>query len=255
MLVDPSRRWFVRPKKVSAEAARGLRLFCFPHAGAAASTYRPWFEELPHLDVIAVQPPGRENRLAEAPFQDCRSYVASLAPAIRPLLDRPFVFYGHSLGALVAFELTRALRAEGAPLPRHLFVSGRRAPHRGIHSKGMHAMGDAELLAELRDYGGTPPELLDNAELMALMLPIARADFAIHETYEFLPGEPLALPISALGGLGDVEVPREDIDAWRELTTGPFVLRLLPGGHFFVHAQRATLQRAILTDLARSAAR
>jgi medium-chain acyl-[acyl-carrier-protein] hydrolase len=252
MLPEATRRWFVRPRHLTAEASRALRLFCFPHAGAAASTYRPWFQELKHLDVLAVQPPGRESRLAERPFEACAPYVAALLPAMLPLLDRPFAFYGHSLGALIAFELTRALRAAGAPSPSHLFVSGRRAPHRPGQNKGMHAMSDADLLAELRFYGGTPPELLDNAELMGLMLPISRADFAIHETYTFVPSEPLDVPISALGGLGDEEVPREAIDAWRELTTGPFSLRMLPGGHFFVQEQRAAIHRAVLTDLARA---
>ncbi len=247
MTPDSARRFLVRPRP---NPRAKVRLFCFPHAGIGASTYRPWSTDLPMLDVVAIQPPGRESRINEPSFQDYRPYVDAVVPAIQGLVDLPFAFFGHSLGALIAFETCRTLRAHGLPMPFKLFVSGRRAPHLNTGDKGLSQMSDKDLLEELRNYGGTPEELLANEELMSLMLPIVRADFRVHEAYVHEPGEPLNIPMAAFGGIGDPEVPREHIDAWRQHTSAEFLLRMLPGEHFFVLRERALVQRAILTDLA-----
>jgi medium-chain acyl-[acyl-carrier-protein] hydrolase len=240
--------WIVRAKP--RPAAR-LRLFCFPYAGVGASAYRPWATALdPAIELCAVQPPGREERIGTPPFSRLDPLLDALAPAVQPLLDRPFVFFGHSLGALVGFELARRLRRLGAPEPRHLFVSGRRAPQLPIREEVLHTLPDAALKEELRRFNGTPDAALQHEELMALVLPVLRADLAIHETYVHRVEPPLGMPISAFGGEGDPEVPEANLAAWKEQTTKAFRLRLLPGDHFYLQAGRAPLLAAITEDLA-----
>lgn len=233
------RSWVVRPRPTPGAA---LRLFCFPHAGVGASTYRAWATELgASIEVCAVQPPGRESRMMETPFRDAGALVAALVPALLPFLDRPFVFFGHSLGSLIAFESCRALRRQGGPLPARLLVSGRRAPHLRVRDKALHAMPQEELIAELRSYNGTPDDLLANTELMDLMLPVIRADFAIHETYAHLAEAPLPMPIAAFGGIDDPNVAREHLAAWEEHTTSTFSRCMFPGDHFYHLRDRAPL--------------
>src|SRR5262249_19393623 len=151
----------------------------------------------------------------------------------------------HSLGALVAFELARRLRRDGGPQPARLFVSGCPAPQARTREKSVHTLPDAEFIEELRRLKGTPAVVLADDELMELLLPTLRADFALCEPYAFAPGPPLTCPISALGGLADDTVSRHDLDPWREQTTGPFRLRLLPGDHFFLQAGQPLLLRAL----------
>jgi medium-chain acyl-[acyl-carrier-protein] hydrolase len=176
--------------------------------------------------------------------------VEALAGALRRYLDRPFAFFGHSMGALVAFELCRRLQREECGRPICLLASGCGAPHvRSAHS-AIHALPAAQFSQELRRLNGTPAAVLDDNELMELVLPTLRADFRLCETYEYLSGPPLACPIVALGGLGDDTVSRQDLDAWREQTTGRFRARLLPGDHFFLHSSGCLLLEAIARDLA-----
>jgi medium-chain acyl-[acyl-carrier-protein] hydrolase len=241
--------WILR---LRPESAAPLRLFCFPFAGVGPSVYRAWPAELgPGVDVCGVAPPGREGRFVEPAFTRLEPLIDALYPAILPFLDRPFAFFGHSLGSLVSFELTRRLRREKQPLPAHLFVSGRRAPQLPIREERYHLLGDEELTATLRTYNGTPGAALEHAELMELMLPILRADFAVHETYEHVVEAPLEVPISAFGGVGDPTVPAERLEAWTAQTTKAFQLRLLPGDHFYLNAGRSDVIRAMASDLAR----
>jgi surfactin synthase thioesterase subunit len=239
--------WIVRPKP--RPAAR-LRLFCFPYAGVGASAYRAWAGDFDAtVEVCPVQLPGREDRLGVPAFTRIEPLVDAVAAAIRPYLDRPYALFGHSLGALVAFELTRLLRRVGAPQPLHLFVSGRRAPQLPIRDEVLHTKPDAELKEELRRFNGTPEAALQHEELMALVLPLLRADFAVHETYTYRPEPPLAMPISAFGGQGDPEVPEENLTAWKEQTTKGFKLRMFPGDHFYLQASRGPLLTAVAEDL------
>ncbi len=174
--------------------------------------------------------------------------VEALAGAL-PLADLPFAFFGHSLGALIAYELARALRRRGGPEPLALLLSGRRGPRVPPREEPIHALPEAEFMARLRELNGTPEEVLEHGELMALLLPLLRADFALHETWELRPEEPLGIGISAFGGLADPEVTREDLEDWRGETRGRFRLRMLPGDHFFLHSERALLIEAVARDL------
>lgn len=245
---SPNQRWLAY--REPNPRAR-LRLFCFPYAGGGASVYRGWAASLPgDLEVCPVQLPGRESRLRDQPYTHLEPLVQALADVLPPYLDLPFVFFGHSLGSLVAFELARELRRRGAALPLHLFASGRRAPHLPPREEPIHDLPEPEFIEKLRELNGTPEEVLQHAELMRLLVPILRADFAVNETYVFVPEEPLDCGISAFGGLGDEEVTREDLAAWREHSRGRFRLRMLPGDHFFLHGGRDLVTEALARDLA-----
>lgn len=236
---------YYRPKSESK-----LRLFCFPYAGGSASVFRAWSDLLPpEIEICPVQLPGRENRLQESLFTHMVPLVGALGQALLPYLDRPYAFFGHSMGALLCFELTRYLGQMNVPDPLRLFVSGHRAPQLTDHSQPIHDLPESAFLEELRRLKGTPDEVLQNTELLNLVIPALRADFAVCETYRYAPAKPLLCPISALGGLEDEEVPRGDLAAWREQTRGSFTLRFFVGNHFFIHTARNSLLHAVLRDL------
>src|SRR5205814_4666171 len=172
-----------------------LRLFCFPYAGGGASIFRTWSENLPpEIEACPIQLPGRESRLLEAPFSQLFSLIEPVAQALLPYLDMPCAFFGHSMGALVSFELARYLRRQHGLSPVHLFVSGRRAPQLSDPDPPIHPLPEAEFLEELRSLKGTPEEVLQNTELLQLLLPLLRADFAVCETYAYAPETPLLCP-------------------------------------------------------------
>ena len=226
-----------------------IRLFCFPYAGGGPAIYRLWPQSLPSLvEVCVAQLPGRGTRLRDQPFTSLDTLIEAAAEAIAPLLDKPFALFGHSMGAMISFELARRLREQGRPQPAHLFVSGRQAPQLPKQDPISHNLPEADLRRELLRLNGTPKEVLEHPELMELMLPLLRADFSVVETYVYRPGVPLDCPLTAFGGLRDSEVSREQLDAWREQTTGEFALRMLPGDHFFLNdAQAQTLLLSALT--------
>jgi medium-chain acyl-[acyl-carrier-protein] hydrolase len=212
-----------------------IRLFCFPFAGAGALIFHAWPDRLPaEVEVCPVQLPGRGTRLKEPPFTRLPPLVEALAQALIPLLDKPFAFFGHSLGALVSFELARRIRRESGLLPVRLFVSACDAPEIPHRGRAIHDLPKAELLTELRRLNGTPSELLDHEELMEIALPLLRADFAIYETYLYSTESPLDCPISAFGGLQDRRVLMSNLEAWRSHTNVSFSLQRLPGDHFFL---------------------
>jgi medium-chain acyl-[acyl-carrier-protein] hydrolase len=240
--------WIVRPRPRPRAA---LRLFCLPYAGGAASLFAPWAGALPEtIELVAVQPPGRAERLFEPPHATMAALVEALLTALMPLIDRPFALFGHSMGALVSFELARALRRAGGPAPAHMIVSGHRAPQLPSARPPTHRLPEPEFLAELQRLNGTPPEVLAHQELMQLLIPLLRADFAICETYAYTEAPPLACPILALGGLADAHVARADLEAWRPQTSAGFALRMLPGDHFFLNAERHLLLRLLARELA-----
>ena len=240
-------RWLptVRPRPGAK-----VRLFCFPYAGGGASVFRGWADGLPgSVEVRPVQLPGRETRFGEPAFTRLPPLVEALAEALRPCLDRPFAFFGHSLGALVAFELARRLHRGHDVQPVCLFVSGCGAPPTRTPETSLHTLPAAAFREGLRRLNGTPQEVLDNDDLMDFLFPTLRADFALCETYAYRAGPPLDCPVSALGGLGDDRVSRDDLDAWREQTTGPFRLRMLPGNHFFLQTAQQPLLQAVAQEL------
>ncbi len=225
-----------------------LRLFCFPYAGAGALIFRTWSDGLPaDVEVCPVQLPGRGTRLMERPFTHFSPLIEALAQALVPLLDKPFAFFGHSLGALVSFELVRRIRRQYGVHPVHLFVSAGRAPQIPHRGRPIHTLPDREFLMELRRLNGTPSELLGHEELMEIMLPVLRADFAVYETYRYSTEPPLNCPISAFGGLQDHEVSESDLEAWRAQTSVSFSLRMFPGDHFFL--KQPLLLRALSQEL------
>jgi medium-chain acyl-[acyl-carrier-protein] hydrolase len=240
--------WIIRPRP---NPRARLRLFCLPYAGGGASTYRGWPAYLPaDIEVVAVQFPGREERLIEPAFSHASDLCLQLAAVLAPYLDRPFALFGHCMGGLVAFELTRLLRTIGAPSPVHLFISGHCGPQKVYCFPPMAGMSDAELVALIRRLGGTPDEVLADGDVMPLLLPLLRCDLTICESYRYVPAEPLACPISVFGGILDKVVRRTDLLAWGAETRGGFQARMFPGGHFFFDDMKPRLLQAITDDLA-----
>ncbi|HEV2864405.1 MAG TPA: alpha/beta fold hydrolase [Pyrinomonadaceae bacterium] len=227
-----------------------LRLFCFPYAGGSALIYRQWADQLPpQVEVCAVQLPGRGHRIREAPLSRMAPLAALLARDIRPLLDKPFAFFGHSMGATISFELARLLRRDGAPQPSHLFVSGRSAPQVPDTDPPTYDLPEPEFIEHLRRLNGTPPEVFDEPDLLRVMLPLVRADFEVIQTYAYEEEPPLDCPITVYGGLLDGEVKREHLDAWCAQTKAPCAMRLFPGDHFFINANRDLLLQTLTRDL------
>jgi medium-chain acyl-[acyl-carrier-protein] hydrolase len=234
-------------------AAR-LRLFCFPYSGADASLFYRWQESLPPgVEVCPVQLPGRGARLPEPPFTGLAPLIEACGTALRPWFDQPFAFFGHSLGALISFELARWTRKHLGMEPARVFASGCGAPQLPERETAMHHLPDAEFLDALRGLNGTPEAVLAQPELRELILPILRADFTICETYAYRDEPPLQCPISAYGGLQDPHVGRDRLDAWRAQTTGAFLVRMFPGDHFFINTDRALLMRVLAQELQRIA--
>ncbi|MFN3647975.1 MAG: thioesterase II family protein [Armatimonadota bacterium] len=228
-----------------------MRLVCFPHAGAGASSFFAWGQALPpEIEVCSALMPGRESRIAEVPFTRMAPLVERLATALEPWLDRECAFFGHSLGALVAFELARELARRGLPLPRRLFLSGRRAPTLPLEGDLLHPLPDEELVEQIRvRYGGIPREILNEPELVRYFLPVIRADVELFETYTCEPGPPLACPFSLYNGRDDHQVSETGVEAWRQLTSAGFEARRFPGGHFYLHEYRQEVLTALAADL------
>ncbi|WP_225840198.1 thioesterase II family protein [Streptomyces sp. NK08204] len=215
------------------------RLVCFPHAGGSASYFLPVSAALsPAVDVLAVQYPGRQDRRAEPCIEDIGTLADEAFRALVAWADRPLTFFGHSMGAIMAFEVARRFAREGMDAPVHLFASGRRAP--SVHrDENVHQRGDDEILAEMVSLGGTDARLLADEELVRMVLPSIRADYKAVERYRCEPGAVLSCPVTALTGDADPRTSIEDARAWAAHTTAGFELRVFEGGHFFL-TSRAT---------------
>jgi surfactin synthase thioesterase subunit len=214
------------------------RLFVFPHAGAGASAYRLAAYLPDTVEVCTVQLPGREGRFAEAPLTSLDDAVAALAPLIADHTDLPYAFFGHSMGALIAFETARRLRAHGTRLPERLFLSGMRAPGRPDRDP-RHTLPDDELLATA-EFDGV------DAELRELLLPLLRADLTLCETYTYRAEAPLPCPVTALAGSDDDSVDERELAEWRQHTCAEFELHLFAGApHLYVRGAEEQLAQTI----------
>jgi len=212
-----------------------VNVFCFPFAGGGASFYRAWARSAPPwINLVAVQPPGREERMAETPIDRMGPFVDAALEGLAPYLAHPFALFGHSMGAMVSYELAQAMRRRGGPQPLHLFVSGDPAPGLVASMPKMHHLPQDRFLEEVGKLGGLPEEILGHAELMELLIPRFRADLTVTGTYVYSEQPPLTCPITAFGGLEDHLVAPEALEAWREYTLGAFHSQIFPGGHFFV---------------------
>jgi medium-chain acyl-[acyl-carrier-protein] hydrolase len=229
-----------------------VRLICLPFAGGSANHYWDWPTYLsPDVEVVAVQLPGRADRLAEAALDSVDPLADQLLDGLSPYLDLPLAIFGHSMGALIGFELVRRLRATGRE-PVHFFASGCPAPHLARdRSTDRHLLPDREFLSAVVAMDGVPREVLEEPELVELVLPALRSDFTLVETYGFRPQPPLSCPVSAFGGDHDAEVSRGEVEAWSCHALDRFRFRMLPGGHFFVNTCRPALLRLIDEELAR----
>jgi medium-chain acyl-[acyl-carrier-protein] hydrolase len=241
-------RWIARR---SGPSRAKVRLFCFPHAGGTTLAYRRWQTRWSEHDVevCPVQLPGRENRLDEPAFRQIEPLVQALAVALAPLCDRPFAFFGHSMGTLAAFELAHQLRARGLPEPSTLLMSAHRAPSRTRSRPAIHALPGPAFASALRELGGTPEAVLTEPDLFELFTPTLRGDLEVTETYRYAPRPPLRCPITVFGGREDPRVDPDELEAWRSETQGAFDLRLFEGGHFYLKDREAEVLAAIDTRL------
>ncbi|MCU7728823.1 alpha/beta fold hydrolase [Actinoplanes sp. KI2] len=233
---------FVRRARRSG---RRFRLFCFPHAGAGAGYFAEWPALLPpEVELVAVQLPGREDRLTEPAFDRVDRTVRTVAVALRPYLQGSFAFFGHSGGALLAFELARLLRKRRLR-PQHLFLSGQPAPGSPAPVDHIHALPDDQFRDALARLDGMSADVTANEQLMQLLMPTLRADFALWENYEYQPEPPLDSAITALGGDADERAPVASLAAWQAHTTGPCVVRTFPGGHFYLNQAAGEIAGAV----------
>jgi medium-chain acyl-[acyl-carrier-protein] hydrolase len=228
------------------DARARVRLLCFPYAGGSAFAFRRWPGLLsPEVEVCPVHLPGRGMRLRETPFTDLRRLVDAFVPVMAEHLERPFAFFGHSMGGAIAFELSRRLRSDYGVEPLHLFISGRRAPHLPDTEPPIYNLPEPEFKEELRRLNGTPAELLEHEELMEMMIPLLRADISVSQTYKCESRPSLTCPLTVFGGLEDTHDEPEGLRAWREHTTGEFNAVMFEGGHFFINTAEQPLLRAL----------
>jgi medium-chain acyl-[acyl-carrier-protein] hydrolase len=234
-----------------------LRLFCFPYAGGGTTQYHGWAKTLsPSIELYAVRFPGRESRLREAPHVRIEPLVEELSNALSPYFDKPFAFFGHSMGALVSFELTRLLSRQNGTQPLCLIVSGHRAPHLPERETPLYHLPDNELVHVMQErYNGIPQFVTSNPEILELFLPTIRADVTVLDTYCYREEGALSLPIAAFGGYSDPSVTQYELDQWGRHTTTAFSLRMFSGDHFYIQSAQNEMLQALNVELAHYLAR
>ena len=236
----------------SSRAPRAeCRLFCLAYAGGSSSIYASWQNTLPDfIEVLPIQLPGRGSRMGEKPFTDLSQTAQAIHDALLPWFkEKPFAFFGHSMGATIGFEVARRLESEDGIRPFAMFASGRQAPHVPDRYPPIYNLPHDQFIRELKRLNGTPREVFEHQELMDLVVPILRADFQAIDTYRYIPAAPLECPIVALCGENDQDVHREDIEAWRIHTSQDFRCRIFPGDHFYLHSQRPALLQELAQEI------
>ncbi|MBD0673249.1 thioesterase II family protein [Streptomyces sp. CBMA156] len=238
--------WF---RRFNPSDSAPARVVIFPHAGGSASYYLEYSNALaPHADVLAVQYPGRQNRIGEPTIDSVTGLAEQLYRELRDWTDLPLAFFGHSMGAAVAFETARCFERDGVRGPDRLFVSAVRAPSVPRESR-MHRLPDGELLAKMIELGGTDEQILAFPELRDMILPSLRADYTAIETYRCAPDATVSLPITALAGDDDPNATIEQVSLWEGHTTGAFDLRVFPGGHFYLADETEAVVRVLTAHL------
>ena len=213
--------------------------------------FRDWQHSFPaQIQICPVELPGHGTRALERPYAGMPELIEALEEGLGPWLAEPFAFFGHSMGALIAFELVRKLRSEHGPLPVHLIVSGRRAPQLP-QDRTTYNLSDADFDDELRRIGGTGNDVVKDPEIMELMKPVLRADFQVCQDYKYSYQLPLQCPMTVLGGTNDLDVTFEHLTAWREQTTGEFAVSVFPGNHFFIQSASSAVLQLVARDLSR----
>jgi medium-chain acyl-[acyl-carrier-protein] hydrolase len=226
-----------------------LRVFCLPYAGGGASTFRDWPRHLPsEIEVCPIQLPGREERIREPSYTRMELLAPAIVEAIEPLLDRPFAFFGHSMGAAVVHAVASILSGSGRSAAL-LLVSARRAPHLPV-SREFSGLPETLFWDELRRLGGIRDEVLRDNNLMQLLTPLLRADFELSERYTLELLSPLDIPIVTYGGIVDADVSRSELAAWSAVTRREFRLRMFSSGHFFLQDQKDQFLQYLARDLA-----
>jgi surfactin synthase thioesterase subunit len=226
-----------------------VRLFCFHYAGGGASVFQRWPDCLPAaVEPVAIQLPGREDRFAEPAYDHMQPLIERLAAAVGPHLDRPYAFFGYSMGARVCLALAQLLHRRGLPVPRMLLVGGSPAPNLGLPVPGWNE-SEERLALYLRLLGGTPSDVLDAPDLLALLLPTLRADLTVVATWPYQESPRLSCAIRAFAGADDRYASPARMQAWRDETHSSFTLTVLPGGHFFIHSAAAQLLDSVRREI------
>lgn len=233
-------------RRYSPVANARARLLCLPHAGGSASFYLPFTRELgPELDALTVQYPGRQDRRHEPCVDSITGLADALVDEVLPWADRPLAIFGHSMGAMIAFELALRLEQKGTQ-SLVLFASGRRAPSRLRDNPApVHLRDEQGMIAELRALSGTDVRVFEDEELLRMALPAIRGDYKAAETYRYVPGPRLAAPVHALVGTDDPKVTVDEVRAWADHTDGGFEMDTHPGGHFYLTAQMASVAATV----------
>jgi medium-chain acyl-[acyl-carrier-protein] hydrolase len=227
-----------------------IRLFCFPYAGGGTHIFRDWHNKLPHvIKVCPIQLTGREERISEPFYVSMPELIETMSKELEPYLHSPFAIFGHSMGAKIGFEFARAVRRKYELEPIHLFVSGASAPQMPNLTVPIYHLPYTKFIDALNNINGTPHAVLQNAELMEILMPRLRADFELIETYKYVAECTLTCPITALGGLQDSRVSKEQLEGWREQTVGDFHLRMMSGDHFYIASSQFTLLQLIAKQL------
>lgn len=240
-------KWIVVP---NPRPAAKIILLCFPFAGGSSNSFRSWAGILPpSVELWAIELPGHGSRLSEPLVENIEDLIVPLSEGIVGSLEKPFAIFGHSMGALLGFEVALYLQNHFQKIAEHVFLSGHGAPGTPRHEPEIHHLPKPQFLAKIKEYNGTPQEVLENEELMDLMFPILKADFKLCETYRHNNSGKLQAPITALGGIQDPSITRQDMEQWAQFTSSSFNVRFFPGDHFYLLHHKINLLKAILTDI------